>query len=105
MLITRYLDEANPVVSGHWFSPIRKEYSPREVDAFLAALAVPFTDLPMELRKHDQANRRSFEFYEQTPFLRFPLVRRSENYWCIYPNVLYSTLEHFIYDRLRGWDA
>lgn len=106
MLLTRFFDRKNAVISRQWFSPVFKHYPPEEVDNFLNCLAVPFSRIPGMLREHDKSNnRRSYEYYEQTPFLRRPLLRIGDDYWCVYPNVLYRTLEHFIYDTLREWDA
>ena len=105
MLLTRFVDRKNAVISQSWFEPVLRQYPQQEIDKFLNNLAVPYSDLGATLNRYDKGERRSYEYYEQTPFQRFPLVRINENYLCVYPNVLYRALEHFVYDALRDWDA
>jgi hypothetical protein len=106
MLYTRFASQhTSPEVSSNWFEPVFAEYSRDEVVRFLKALSVPVPDIKTKLSIDDRG-RRSYEYYEQTPFLRCPLIEIAEDkYLCTYPNVLYRALEHFIYDVLREWNA
>ena len=57
------------------------------------------------LIESESKKRSSHEYYEQTPFLNFPLINLGDNHVCVYPNILFRAIEHFIYDSLRMWDS
>jgi len=52
-----------------------------------------------------RTSSKAYEYYEETPFTRYPLLRSQRGYESWYPTVLYRGLEHFIYDTLRAADA
>jgi hypothetical protein len=84
---------------------VRSYYTADEIEALLRALSINLSNLRQKLLNLEGGGRRSSEFYEQTPFLRFPLLKVDSQYLCVYPNVLFRALEHFIYDVLRLWDS
>lgn len=105
ILLCRFINGKGHTISSQWFQTVRSYYSDNEIEALLSALSINLSDLRQELLNLERAGRRSSEFYEQTPFLRFPLLNINGQYLCVYPNVLFRTLEHFIYDALRSWDS
>lgn len=105
ILLCRFINGKGYTISPQWFQTVRSYYTADEIEALLGALSINFPDLRQKLLNIEGAGRRSSEFYEQTPFLRFPLLKVNGQYLCVYPNVLFCNLEHFIYDVLRSWDS
>jgi hypothetical protein len=105
ILLCRFIDGKGHTISSQWFQTVRSYYTANEIEALLRALSINLPELRQKLLNLERAGRRSSEFYEQTPFLRFPLLKVNGQYLCVYPNVLFRTLEHFIYDVLRSWDS
>ena len=46
-----------------------------------------------------------YEYFEPTPFSRYPLIRHDENYFIISPDLLLDCLAQFVYDVLRDDNA
>jgi hypothetical protein len=103
IVLIKFVTEKNSALSLDWFSSVRQSYSSSEIDCFLKSVALPFLESRKSLRERDGRKRSGQEYYEQTPFIEFPLVRTAEEYVCIYPSVLYRCLEYFIYDHLKVW--
>lgn len=77
---------------------------PYAIDAFLRATSINAYELPETLRESDSSTRDPIEYLQQTPFIKFPLIRVRNDYWCIYPQILQRSLGHFIYDTLKQLD-
>jgi hypothetical protein len=105
ILLCRFIDGKGHTISSQWFQTVRSYYTANEIAALLRALSINLSDLRQTLLNLERAGRMSSEFYEQTPFLSFPLLNVNDQYLCVYPNVLFRALEHFIYDVLRLWDS
>ncbi len=106
VLITRFFSYNEPLVSEIWFNNVRKAYSNETLKRFFNCVSIEFENLREFFLKDKRIKRRnSYEFYEQTAFLNSPLVKNGNNYICVYPKILFRTLEHYIYDTLRLWDA
>lgn len=91
-------------VSLRWFSIVFERYPAVEVKRFLDSMAVDYLEIRRRLLEMDNGRRQCQEQYEHTPFIRFPLIKKDETYLCVYPLVLYRSMEHFIYNTLRGLD-
>lgn len=105
VLLCRYIIDTKPIVTSHWFESIKSHYSGSEVVGLLELISIDLGDLRSRLLKSEKNKRSSLEYYEQTPFLNFPLIKSGDKYICVYPNILFRTIEHFIYDSLRAWDS
>ncbi len=105
IVLVRFVKEENSTLSLNWFSTVRQSYSSSEIDCFLKSVSLTLLESRKILRERVSRRRSGQEYYEQTPFLEFPLVRTEQEYVCICPSVLYRCLEHFIYDRLKAWDS
>lgn len=103
--LCRFLSKNNWSLPISWYRNVQSKYSEEEVRNFLKTLSVPALELEDRLKSKDGGSRRSSEYYEQTPFMEFPLIMRDNEFVCVYPNILYRSIEHFIYDRLRQWDS
>jgi hypothetical protein len=75
------------------------------VDAFLRSVSVDIDGLHSNLKSMDKEGRHPNEYLQQTPFLKFPLVKVGSEYWCVSPHVLERSLGHFIYDFLKRADV
>lgn len=109
MLMTRFVvpeksGAYHREVSLAWFSTVFERYPAEEVKRFLDSMAVDHLEIRHRLLGMDNGRRQCQEQYEHTPFLRFPLIKKDGTYLCVYPSVLYRSMEHFIYDTLRGLD-
>ncbi len=105
MVLANFIIEEKLTVSEEWFVNVYKTYPKDQVNKFLDSISKPIQSLRKWLKDNDKNRRLSYEFYEQTPFLKFPLIKTGREYICVHPNILSNCFEHFIYDRLRMWDA
>jgi len=103
--LVRFISDKNSSLPLNWFSNVSHEYSDDERNNFLKSISLPLLSIKKSLLSRDSGRRTAQEYFEQTPFLEFPLIQTNTDFLCTYPNVLYRCLEHFIYDKLRLWDA
>lgn len=104
-LLTRFFDQKHHSVSADWFSSISKEYPPEEVHCFLFSLSKSLEEIRHTLTTRDNKRRPASEYYEQTPFIEFPLIQSNSEFVCVDLNILCRCLEHFVYDKLRAWNS
>ena len=104
-LLTRFIGQDHRRISAEWFSSISNEYSQQEIYCFLSALSKSLEEIQKILKGRDDKRRHASEYYEQTPFIEFPLIRFESEFICVDPNILYRCIETFVYDRLRAWDS
>jgi hypothetical protein len=103
-LLTKFFDRSNHTVDLNWFSPFFSSFGKSPIEKFLDALSIDISYISHELRKVNQSAGGYEEYYEQTPFTTFPLIKHENKYTCIHPCVLYRRLEYFIYDALKEDD-
>jgi len=103
--LVRFISQKNKSIPTNWYSNVLHEYSRDEVNNFLQTISLPLLSIKETLTTRDNGRRTAQEYFEQTPFLEFPLIQTNQDFLCTYPNVLFRCLEHFIYDKLRMWDA
>lgn len=102
LTISQFIARSNLYITVDWFSPIYSKYSRETVAKFIECISVSDDSLGSKLAELNQGNFKSYEYYEQTPFLKCPLIGFHNRYFCVYPNILFRNLEHFIYDTLRN---
>ena len=106
ILIFRFIKNAETTRrSTNWLGNLKGEYSPEVVKKYLNTVSVPIAEARRLLKKADDKKRKSIECYEFTSFVKFPLLQINNEYRVVEKHVLYRCIEHFIYDRLRQWDA
>jgi hypothetical protein len=93
-----------PSVSISNFGDLNQHYKSK-VGAFLDLLARDSSTLQSYLVAGDKVGRTSWEYFEQTPLIRYPLYRIDHKYWCYSDKVIARALESHFYDILRGIDA
>lgn len=105
VMLVRFIGQNNHSISVGWFSSVSEEYTPQEIQFFLSTFSKSLEEIRDILVEQDNGRRPASEYYEQTPFLEYPLIKAGTEYICVDHNILYRRIEHFIYDKLRSWDA
>ena len=100
-LITKFLDRSNHTIDLNWFSPFFTTFGKSNIEKFMNSLSVDISSISIELKKVNQSKGGYEEYYEQTPFTKFPFIKHDNKYTCIHPCILYRRLEYFIYDALK----
>jgi hypothetical protein len=101
----RFIDEK-------WFSPISSGFAADEVKLFLSLFATSRVEMRERLRALDTSirerggqPRNASEYFEQSPFLERPLMRRHKTYECVDVHLLDACVGRFVYKRLRDHDT
>lgn len=111
-LFIRFSEGHETRIAAKWFGDLRGAYSAQEIDSFLRTLSKSLSDVRLALLARDKDNiskgrpdRAPAEYWEQTPFINYPLISKGSEYimWDRY--VLYRCVEHFIYNLLRADNA
>lgn len=112
VLLMRFMDHRTTTVNVHWFSNLSQEYPPHEVEKFLGCLSKPTEEVRQRILERDRNTidkggkpRSSAEYYEQTPFVDYPLIRNGKDFVCIERHVLFRCIERYVYNRLRSLNA
>jgi hypothetical protein len=105
VVLTRFMTNNNSNLQISWFDSVSSSYSKDNVTDFLNVTSITLEELRKELKHTDDNQRRASEYYEQTPFIEHPLIRNDNNYISLFPILLYRSMEHFIYDRMRKINA
>ncbi len=103
--LTRFMENNSSTLQVNWFDSLSNHYTKESIQNFLNSISISLDDLRNNLRENGENRRRSQEYYEQTPFLEYPLIRNGGNYISFLPIILYRSMEHFIYDRMRKINA
>ena len=103
--VARFIGQRNNILPLNWYNNVLEEYSHDEVKAFLKAVSMPILAVREKLRSMDTRRRSAQEYFEQTPLIEIPLIQTDQGFLCVYPNILYRCLEHFVYDKLRLWNS
>lgn len=91
------------------FGSLEQTYGRDTITQYLNMISISLGNarqwlLELEAQKDPREQTVDYEFYEQTPFTRYPLLREDDTYVCISPFVLQNSLQTFIYDVLRQKD-
>lgn len=92
-------------LTSHSFSIVQHAYGLETIESFLASVSIRFHEIPNWLRalqKERGSNYRDFrdEFHEQSPFLRFPLLRAPNSFICVSPRLLQVSASSSVFDML-----
>lgn len=105
VLIAHFVNTESFSVEIKWFQPLFKIYGESTVYKFLDAVSIKSNELQRGLTSYNRSTGGYTEFYEQTPFINFPLIKHDRKYICIHPNILYRSIEHFLYDNMKADDS
>ncbi len=85
-----------------WFSTLNQHYPAEDARKFLDTISVPLDEITRRLTPHAANMGHSSEYFEQTPFIHFPLIRIPDEgdgyYVYLNQNILFRGLEHFAFD-------
>lgn len=108
-LLARFADRSETRITASWFSPLGGAYSEKEVLSFLHSISKSPSEIRATLLEQDKDNlskgrkeRSPAEYWEQTPFISYPLIRTGKDYVCWDRNILFRCVEHYVYSRLRS---
>jgi hypothetical protein len=111
-LLVRFYDGNESRVTLEWFSSLHGAYSEEEIAAFLRSISKSLREVRTALLERDKDNvskgreaRSSAEYWEQSPFINYPLLKTGLAYVCWDRHVLFRCIEHYIYNLLRSHDA
>ena len=105
-LFTRVLADKQLSVTESYFSTVQDEYESDSVSNFLRSLSHTVLDARAWLQRRDADVPKTYreieyEYFEPSPFTRYPLIRHDEEYYIISPDLLLECLSEFVYDVLR----
>ncbi len=106
-LYARVLGDRNWSVTEDYFSTVEDKYQANTVSRFLHSISHTVLGAREWLRQHDANIPQSiraveFEYFQPTPFARYPLIRHEENYFVISPDLLLNCLTELVYDLLKS---
>ncbi len=85
------------------FKPIEKSVHPGAIDAFLKILSKSFTEIYEYLNTTSTKRiSKEYEFYEQSPLKRFPLLKVDERFYCYSPVLFMHSINSFVFDSLKS---
>lgn len=110
--VFRYLliDDSRILLMKEWFFAEAKEYGWDVIESFFDAISVTTEDAQLWLAKHENDKNAAFktiasEYFEHSPFARYPLFKHDGKYFVISPTLLLHSLSTFIHDELRSIDS
>ena len=105
-LFARVLGDKQWSLSEGYFSTIADKYESNTVSHFLHAFSQTVLGARAWLQRYDAEVPNSvraiqYEYFAQTPFARYPLVRHYGNYYVISSDLLLNCLTELVYDLLK----
>lgn len=101
-LLAYFVNTEKPTIDQKWFESIHSLFGKRTIEKFLDLMSVDLNQLKKELNSANSSKGGYNEYYEQTPFINFPLIKDQDNFTNINPYILYRNIEHKIYDSLKS---
>ena len=95
----------NRDVTESWFHYLKASYPPETIKKFLSYISADTNKLQTHLRQDAGASRSiPYEIFEQSPLMRYPLLKINDKYYAYSFKLLISSLKSFIYDILKKKD-
>ena len=103
-LIGRFIwDNQADNVTESWFDSLQASYPSGTIKKFLGHLSGDIDKVKTYLEQDTGANRDiSYEIYEQSPLMRYPLLKDNDKYHVYSIILLLHSLQSFIYDTLKA---
>lgn len=110
LMITYILNKREPYVALDWFQPVQQHYGSARLLHYLGTISKSVEDARewLILQKKERLELGmgvDDEYFEPTPFHRFPILQAQEKYFVISPDLLLDSLATYVYDKLRDIDA
>lgn len=71
------------------------------VTSFLNIISIGYLEMSKHFKSLREGSVEAEEFYEQSPFIQFPLIRDGNKYYCTHRMILFKCLQSFVYDHMR----
>ena len=106
-MIGLFFNANNLLTSKTQFLPFEKVYPPDSIDRFFKLISANLNSITAYLLELERkyAPRSDHQLFELSPLKRFPLLEEDEQYRPYSKRLLYISLQHWIYDRLREHNA
>jgi hypothetical protein len=106
LLLGHFVVKKKHTISYSYFDKLITLYPQEQINHFLSCISIDLNQLRENfIRYSNPRSRISFEYYEQTPFLKFPLIKFPSDFSCVSHHILFRCLETFVYDVLRANDS
>ena len=103
-LIGRFIG-GNGDVTESWFESLKASYPPEAIKKFLSYISADTNKLQTHLKQGAGASRSiPYEIFEQSPLMRYPLLKINDKYYAYSIKLLMCSLKSFIYDILKKKD-
>lgn len=103
--LVKFLTSNVTILKPGWYTSTYTSYPEEKVRCFLDSVSKDINEARKSLLQRDKGKRWSFEQYEYSPFLEFPLIQVPSGYLLTHKNILFRSMEYFVYDTLRHWNA
>ncbi len=103
-LLAHFLTKEELFITKKWFSTLEKSYPPSTIDNYLLIMSKEREELKKYLDSLPKVSL-AYEFQEQTPLQRYPLLQIRENFYCYSENLLSLSVQNLVYDILRNKDT
>ncbi|EKF6809713.1 hypothetical protein ABMX68_21275 [Vibrio vulnificus] len=101
LVIYAAFQKYNKTISINDFEIVFDKLGRDNIQKTLDLLSIDIFQAKQLIKKNDFSNGTYSEWYEQTPFLNFPLIKYKEKYTCVNIYVLLRTIEQYIYNLLK----
>lgn len=100
-LIGKFIGRERKITES-WFDSLQASYPPGTVKKFLSHISGDINEVQTHLRQDAEAKRDiSCEIYEQSPLIRYPLLKINDKYYAYSFKLLIYSLKSFIYNILK----
>jgi hypothetical protein len=103
MLITKFISDENLVITNRWFESVRASYPEDSINYLFSTLSRDYYSIREFLQdSDDKYGNILYEYYEQSPLKKYPLLKMEEGYYCYSIQLLLHSMQTYIYDTLRN---
>lgn len=103
-LLTHFLTKKDLFITKKWFSTLEDSYPPSTIDKFLAIISKEWNELKKYFESLPSVSV-GYEFNEQTPLKRYPLLQIRDKFYCYSENLLSQSVQNIVYDIIRNIDV
>lgn len=90
-------------ITASWFDSLQASYPSETVKKFLSHISGDIYKVKSYLEQENGLKRNiSYEIYEQSPLMRYPLLKDNDKYYVYSIKLLLHSLQSFIYDTLKA---
>ena len=104
LIFAAFYNGENSKVSLDFFSSVYDRFDRGSVGAVLNALSVDVREVKGKIVLANKSKGGCSEYFEQTPFIKYPLIHKEGEYHCLSRFILFRSIESFIYDTLKSED-